>query len=464
MFSWLKNQRRQQLLSEPFPAIWLNYLSDNVRHYPLLTPSKRAVVQAVVRVFAAEKYWDGGDTGLAVTDEMKVTVAGQAAVLVLGLDEPYYFDRVQSIILFPGTFIDSFRLHRSFTIVPEKASLIGQAWYHSPIILSWHDVLQCGRNKSNGMNVVVHEFAHHLDGLDGEVDGTPPLIGDLAKKWHDITEAEYLRLLGSARRGEVTLLSHYGATNRAEFFAIASECFFEQPLAMQRQHTELYNILQDFYQQDPAQWLLDALVSPSANRSCAACGAEMDSEQLQSADADELFTLAVTYMNEARYDLAERAASRTIQLDASDGEVYQLRALARVHLGMFADALEDCNQALSFDPDDIEAYSARGAALVGLKRYEDAMEDLDYALYVNPDDANAYYFRGLAWADMGQFEQAASDFSMSLVKRPLVADAYYQRGLANKKLGRNEDAETDLQTAFQLDPEVDRPPWLRRLH
>jgi len=462
MFSWHKNQRRQQLLAEPFPAIWLEYLADNVRHYSLLKPSKQAVVQAVVRVFAAEKYWDSGDAGFTITDEMKVTVAGQAALLVLGLDEPYYFDRVQSIILYPGAFVNPSRFHSGFTIVPERVSLAGQAWRHSPIILSWQDVFQCGRNAGNGMNVVLHEFAHHLDGLDGDVDGTPPLTGELIKTWHRVTEAEYLRLVGSARRGEVTLLNHYGAKNRAEFFATATECFFEQPQAMQRHYPELYNVLQDFYRQDPAQWLPDADVSPNSVRSDSESGAEMDPEQWQSASPDELFTLAVAYLNDGRYDLAERAASIAIQLEPSDGELYQQRALARVHLGMFADALKDCNKALCFDPDDLEAYSTRGAAHVGLKHYEQAMDDLDRVLQVNRDDANAYYYRGLAWAGMGQFALAVSDYSTSLIKRPLVADAYYQRGLANKKLGHIVDAEADLQTAFQLDPKVDRQSWLRK--
>ncbi|MGA2059896.1 MAG: zinc-dependent peptidase [Thermoguttaceae bacterium] len=464
MFAWHKNQRRQKLLAMPFPATWLEYLADNVRHYPLLEPSKQAVVQAVVRVFAAEKHWDGGDGGFTITDEMKATVAGQAALLVLGLDEPYYFDRVKSIILYPRTFTNSFRLYRDFAIVPKRMSLAGQSWRHSPIILSWRDVLQCGRNAGNGMNVVVHEFAHHLDGLDGEVDGTPPLAGEQEKIWYRVTEAEYLRLVGSARRGEVTLLNHYGAKNRAEFFAIASECFFEQPLAMRRQHPELYNILRDFYRQDPAQWLPDARISPSSVRCGSAGDTEMDPQQLQSATPDDLFTLSVTYLNEERYDLAERAASRAIQLDASDGELYQQRALARVHLGMFADALKDCEEALRLDPSDLEARCIRGAAHVGLKYYEQAMDDLDCVLQATRDNANAYYYRGLAWAGMGQFERAASDFSMSLIKRPLVADAYYQRGLARQKLGHIEETEADLQKAFQLDPEVDRPPWLRRLH
>ena len=384
-------------------------------------------------------------------------------MLVLGLDEPYYFDRVKSIILYPRAFTNSFRLYRDFTIVPERMSLGGQAWYHSPIILSWQDVLQCGRNAGNGGNVVVHEFAHHLDGLDGEVDGTPPLAGEQEKIWYRVTEAEYLRLVGSARRGEVSLLNHYGAKNRAEFFATASECFFEQPLAMRRQHGELYNILQDFYRQDPAQWLPDANVSPSSVRSCSAGDTETDPQQWQSATPDDLFTLSVTYLNEGRYDLAERAASRAIQLDASDGELYQQRALARVHLGMFADALKDCNEALRLDPDDLEAQCIRGAAHVGLKHYEQAMDDLDGVLQATHENANAYYYRGLAWMGMGQLEGAVSDFSMSLIKRPLAADAYYQRGLASQKLGHIEESEADLQKAFQLDPEVDRPPWLRRL-
>jgi hypothetical protein len=195
MFFWQKKQRRQKILSEPFPAAWIGYLTENVRHYPLLERSMQLMVQAVVLVFAAEKNWESGQRDFEITDEMKATVAGQAALLVLGQDEPYYFDRVQSIILNPGTFQNPFRMHNDFTIVPRRVSLAGQAWYHSPIILSWQNVVQCGRNSANGMNVVLHEFAHYLDGLDGSYDGTPPLNGQLEKTWYRVTEAEYLRLV-----------------------------------------------------------------------------------------------------------------------------------------------------------------------------------------------------------------------------------------------------------------------------
>jgi MtfA peptidase len=317
-------------------------------------------------------------------------------------------------------------------------------------------VLRCGRNAANGCNVVLHEFAHYLDGLDGEVDGSPPLAGEQEKTWYRVTEAEYLRLVGSARRGEVTLLDHYGASNRAEFFATATECFFEQPRAMQRRHPELYDVLQDFYRQDPAQWLPDADVSPRSGRSASTGGTPTDQERWQSASPDELVTLATFYLNDGLYDLAEGATSRAIQLDPSDGESYQQRALARVHLGMFADAMKDCNKALRLDPDNLDTYAVRGAAQVGLGHYERAIHDLDRVLHETRDDANARYFRGLAWAGMGQFKRAVSDFSTSLASRPLAAHVYYQRGLANKELGRIEDGEADLQAALQLDPNVDR--------
>lgn len=150
MFFWQKKQRRQKILSEPFPAAWTGYLTENVRHYPLLERSKQLMVQAVAIVFAAEKNWESGQRGFEITDEMKATVAGQAALLVLGLEEPYYFDRVQSIILNPGSFQNPSQVHNDFTIVPKRASLAGQAWYHSPIILSWQDVVRCGATRPTG--------------------------------------------------------------------------------------------------------------------------------------------------------------------------------------------------------------------------------------------------------------------------------------------------------------------------
>jgi Mlc titration factor MtfA (ptsG expression regulator) len=253
-FSWFKKRRRRALLEGPFPDAWRRFLAANVRHYAYLQPRERALLETVVRVVAAEKQWFGGG-GFAITEEMKITVAGQAALLVLGLEEPYFFDRLLSIILYPGVYMHPRQLRH----YSRPARLLGEAWYHSPIVLSWQDVVRAGRNQSDGHNVVLHEFAHYLDGLDGAIDGTPPL-GDREQEaaWYQVTETEYRRLVAQARRDEDTLLDHYGAMNRAEFFAVVTECFFERPQALRRELQDLYRVLHDFYRQDPALWLPDA--------------------------------------------------------------------------------------------------------------------------------------------------------------------------------------------------------------
>ncbi len=455
VFSWFKD-RRQELLAEPFPPVWDEWLVANVRHYSYLDPARQETVQAVVRVLVAEKHWSGG-RDFAVGDEMKVTVAGQAAVMVLGLDEPYYFDRVQSIILYPGVYIHPPQF-RQYWNGPRSARVVGEAWYHSPIVLSWKHVLQAGRNQSNGGNVVLHEFAHYLDGLDGQVDGIPPLAGrERENTWYRVTEAEYRRLVGSARRHEVTLLNHYGATNRAEFFAVATECFFERPHAMRQQHEELYAVLHDFYRQDPAECWPDAAVSSSDEDQRAAEELQAaDDAALASDDADKLFTFAVTCTNEGRYALAEKAASRVIDLDPSDAEAYQYRAAARVRLGQYMPALQDCNRAIEIDDSDEEVYRARGAAYVGLQQYELAKADLDRVLHENKTDAEAYRLRGSAFFGMNQIRRALSDYSKAIASNPLSAEAYLDRAMAYRKLGRDEEASADLEKAFQLDPEAGR--------
>ena len=116
VFAWIRNQRRMELLSEPFPSDWRRHLRDNVRHYEYLDRQRRQAVERVVQVFVAEKSWVGG-AGLGVTEEMKVTIAGQAAILVLGLDEPYYFDDVQSLIIYEGPYRHPARYRRGSGIV-----------------------------------------------------------------------------------------------------------------------------------------------------------------------------------------------------------------------------------------------------------------------------------------------------------------------------------------------------------
>lgn len=249
IFSWLKRRRRAQLLSRPFPDGWLAHLEANVAQYRLLSPAEQEKLRRRVQVFVAEKLWFGCG-GLVVDDEMKVTIAAQACLLVLGIEYEYHYDQIRSILVYPDTY-----LHPPDSddgLYGEERAIAGEAWHRGPIVLSWKNTGSIADEV--GGNLVFHEFAHHLDDLDGGMDGTPPLERGQLRRWERVVDEEYRRLVRASRQGHATLLNQYGASNRAEFFAVATECFFERPSELKRRHPELYVILRDFYRQDPASW------------------------------------------------------------------------------------------------------------------------------------------------------------------------------------------------------------------
>ena len=254
MLSWFKNRRRRRLLAEPFPKEWLGILQRNVPYYALVSPDQRDRLRDDLRIFIAEKQWVGCN-GLEVTDEMRVTIGAQACLLLLGIAANYYYDRIKSILIYPRAYRQPAQMQHGALVVNTNRVLLGEAWPRSPIILSWSDVLAGSADPHDGHNVVFHEFAHHLDGLDGSTDGTPPLESrQQYRDWDHVMDEEYQRLVEAARSGTPSLLSYYGATNRAEFFAVATEAFFELGREMKREHPELYEALRGFYRQDPASW------------------------------------------------------------------------------------------------------------------------------------------------------------------------------------------------------------------
>ena len=131
----------------------------------------------------------------------------------------------------------------------------GEAWQGGPIVLSWQDVIRGGRDEDDGRNVTIHEFAHALDGLDGEMGGNIAFDSDDdATQWKRIVDSEYAQLVDAADQHQQTLLDHYGATNQAEFFAVATETFFERPAELELEHTQLFSLLQKYYRIDPIPW------------------------------------------------------------------------------------------------------------------------------------------------------------------------------------------------------------------
>ncbi len=260
-FPFFQNRRRQQWLADPQPAVWQDWLLTNVWQYSYLDARRRSQVERFVCILFHEKRWEGG-RDFSVTDEMRVTIAGQAALATLGFEKPYYFEKLRTIIVYENTFSgrvasgDSLLLGELSPAVQDFSARTGEAWQGGPIILSWNSVLQEGQNERLGRNVVLHEFAHHMDGLDGDTNGAPPFTDfEFEKKWYRVSNHEYQQLLEFARRGEPTLLNHYGATNQAEFFAVATECFFTQPHAMANKHTNLFRVLTRLFGQDPCEWL-----------------------------------------------------------------------------------------------------------------------------------------------------------------------------------------------------------------
>ena len=252
-FRWLKNRRRRALIGEPFRPSWLDVLRHNVRLYAALTADEQATVRNYVRVFVAEKHWEGCG-GLEMTDEIRVTIAAHVAILVLGFGEQY-FDRVLSILVYPTAYVAPGRTIGASGVVLEGDSFReGETWYRGPIVLAWSDVLAGGREERHGSNVVLHEFAHQLDMLNGRnVDGTPPLETDEQyRRWNEVFDDHYRRLVDDCQQGHPTLLDCYGATSPAEFFAVASEMFFMRPQALEHRHPELYAIFSEFYRQQPA--------------------------------------------------------------------------------------------------------------------------------------------------------------------------------------------------------------------
>lgn len=251
-FSWLKKRRRRKLLAAPFPEHWPAILK-NVGHYPLLPADQQSRLQDAVRIFIAEKQFEGCG-GLELTDEIRVTIAVVASIMTLGMDD-YYFDNVQTILVYPTGFAaPKQRPLAGDVALEDQSGLLGEAHHRGPVILSWEDVVRDVREPGYGANLVFHEFAHQIDMLNGEFDGIPKLPGSLQKRWETVMGREFKKLQKAARHGEEPLIDPYGAENPAEFFAVVSECFFDLPWEMAEEYPELYGLLRDYYGQDPARW------------------------------------------------------------------------------------------------------------------------------------------------------------------------------------------------------------------
>lgn len=250
---WLRSRRRARQRQAALSEGDRMYLRRRVPLYAAMPLPLRDRLDGLVNVFLAEKEFVGCQ-GLVVTRPMRLSIAAQACLLVLGRDEHVY-DALHSVLVYPSQFVVREAWHDEDGIVTEEERVLsGQAWDVSRIILSWEDVATRGSGE-DAYNVVLHEFAHYLDHEGGGMDGAPALGGrDEHARWAATFQAEFDALRAAVDRGEDTLLDPYAAEDEAEFFAVATEAFFEAPRELAARHAELYGRLRDYYRLDPAAW------------------------------------------------------------------------------------------------------------------------------------------------------------------------------------------------------------------
>ncbi|HET6423838.1 MAG TPA: M90 family metallopeptidase [Planctomycetaceae bacterium] len=255
MFGWYQQWRRKRLLVTPLDPAWMDMIQSRCKPFGSLSSEQQTRLVNDVRIFIAEKHWEGCN-GLVVTDEMRVTIAVQACLMALGFPG-VPFERLLSVLIYPDTFVAKATRQQPWGVVQENDEpRLGEAWYQGPVVLSWKEVLEQTTGVQPARNVVIHEFSHLLDMQNREVDGIPDLDHTHSANWVPIFEEAYERLVRQARLGRVSVLDDYGATSKIEFFAVSSEAFFEQPQRLRDEFPSLYGILNEYYRQDPAAWIL----------------------------------------------------------------------------------------------------------------------------------------------------------------------------------------------------------------
>jgi Mlc titration factor MtfA (ptsG expression regulator) len=269
----LRARRRAARMMQPLDHDARLAIARNVSATRRLPPELRERLEALVAAFVAEKEFIGCN-GLRVTAEMRVTIAALASLLVLG--RRGHYDRLHSILVYPTAFWVEDEIEDEAGVVTRRRRVLsGESWDSSRIILSWEDVREAARYPGEGYNVALHEFAHYLDaeGLGlavpprlslTEAEVPTPAVGDHdqpgdrqvrpVKAWGDDLAREFDALLDAVERGEETLLDPYATEDEAEFFAVATEEFFERPRQLRAAHPRLYGLLWEFYALDPMGW------------------------------------------------------------------------------------------------------------------------------------------------------------------------------------------------------------------
>ncbi len=250
--SWSKQQTVRKLLETA--------LSDHqraiiVEHVPLTEklPSEfRAKLEGKIQVFLHQIEFVGCN-GLEVTEEMQLSIAAQACLLVVNNDA--WYEDLHTVLIYPGAFKSRTRTRSGYVVTERETVRSGESWPRGPVVLSWAHTEQGALNYKAGHNVVLHEFAHQLDDLSGRTDGAPILNkGQSLAEWERVFTSAFKRHVRNVENGHKTVIDPYGAEGPEEFFAVAVEVFFERPAALNHEEPAVYRHLAEFFRLEPITW------------------------------------------------------------------------------------------------------------------------------------------------------------------------------------------------------------------
>tara|TARA_R110002049_G_scaffold252264_1_gene426895 strand:+ start:30417 stop:31229 length:813 start_codon:yes stop_codon:yes gene_type:complete len=244
--------KRAQLFNTPLTADMISLLETNVSLYTRLPKALKTRLHGCIQIFLNEKEFIG--QGIEITQQIRLTIAGNACMLLLQGQKPS-FPGFTSILVYPDTYVARQVSHNESIQAIEESHRAGESWFRGPIVLSWGDTLRGSLNPHDGHNVVIHEFAHKLDEQNGRMDGLP-LLRDHThyKDWARVLNEEFDSLKSRSQRGKNSVMDEYGTVSPPEFFAVATESFFEKSKQMQKKLPDLYKQLSRYYNIDPAEW------------------------------------------------------------------------------------------------------------------------------------------------------------------------------------------------------------------
>lgn len=253
LFFYYPKWRDQRIVNAPFPSAWQKVVDRRIPFFKKLGETAQKQLQDDVKLFIAKKDFTGCN-GLEINDEIRVTIAAEACLLLLNRKIGVY-PSLRYILVYPSAFRKNGpQQHEDGTVSHANTGLLGESWSNGKVILSWDDVESGIENFEDGNNVVLHEFAHQLDSASGVTNGAPILRKNSYQTWAKSFSTEFEGLIKARDHQYKAVMDYYGATNPAEFFAVATETFFEKPEQMSTKHPELFEELKTYYCVDPRAW------------------------------------------------------------------------------------------------------------------------------------------------------------------------------------------------------------------